>query len=148
MWSGGTSLPLLIKNHSQLLEDLSGSQKKKYSDTFWQELLTFSAPLTKFSPTELEAAVLPFCEKIGELSVDWPLDKRPPLFVEYHLLSATRSCCKELSLSPKYAVQNNACTSNFQTLLEHSLQRIQVALLLQSTRHFLSHTCARSLKLK
>lgn len=67
MWSGGTTLPVLIKNHSQLLEDLSGSQKREYSDTFWQELLTFSAPLTKFSPTELEAAVLPCCERLGEL---------------------------------------------------------------------------------
>jgi len=65
MWSGGPTLALLVKNHTQLLEDFSGPHRREHGDSFWQELLTFPAPLTKFSPPELEAAVLPFCERLG-----------------------------------------------------------------------------------
>ena len=65
MWSGSTTLALLIKNHTPLLEVLSGTQRREFGDSFWQELLTFPAPLTKYSPTGLEAALLPFCERLG-----------------------------------------------------------------------------------
>ena len=56
----------VLKQHKQLLAEFAGTTPRDVTDTFWNQLLSFTTPLMRLPPSELEAATTSYCEQLGE----------------------------------------------------------------------------------
>jgi len=54
-----------IQKHKPLLDIFAGSHAHDTTDGVWRDLLSFSAPLTRLPPVDLQICVAPFCEQLG-----------------------------------------------------------------------------------
>ncbi len=50
----------------QVLEQLAGPQAVPLDDKLWQTVLSFTTPASRFDPAEVETAIKPHLETLGE----------------------------------------------------------------------------------